>query len=466
MKRSFFDKMFIFFLITSFASFIALAIFINLTIGRVLINEEKDKLQKISSSYLSDLTNDYFNGNTPITLLKSEVDHMADLNSIDIWILNSQGTVIYATNAAPRSIFDIDHNFPLGKKEYTNKGSSIDLFGDNTLSVGYSVMTKGNMLNGYVLMHSSLTPIKDLKYEILQVSYVAFFACLLVTLLFLYHFTRTILVPLNLINAAANEFANGNFDTTLDIHDNYEIGQLATSLDNMADELSKLDEYRKNFISNVSHDFRSPLTSINGYIEAILDGTIPPEKQEHYLGVVLQETKRLTKLTSGLLTLTDFDSYGPILKKTKFDICAEINSCIQAFDGLAKKKQLEIVFETNKSMIYVLADKEKIKQVIYNLLDNAIKFSPTNSQVSITANEKKDLAEITISDHGTGFDETQKKHIFERFYKADISRGKDKQGTGLGLSIVKEIIKAHNETITATSKTGKGSSFMFTLKKA
>jgi signal transduction histidine kinase len=287
---------------------------------------------------------------------------------------------------------------------------------------------------------------------------------LLSALLFLYHFTRKILNPLDKINQTARAYSNGSFDEKLEISDKNEIGELANSLNDMADELQKMEDYRKNFIANVSHDFRSPLTSINGYLKAIQEGVIPPERQSHYIDVVLNETKRLTKLTSGLLTLNDFNSNSLIVKKSVFNINEIILSTIDAFEGNAIKKNVSILPDISSKPLKVYADKEKIYQVLYNLIDNALKFSHPNSTIFVTAlPADNDKVTISVKDNGDGISKEHQKHIWERFYKADSSRGKDKSGTGLGLSIVREIIKAHDETITLQSKAGSGSTFQFTL---
>ena len=224
----------------------------------------------------------------------------------------------------------------------------------------------------------------------------------------------------------------------------------------MADELSRSNEYRKSFISNISHDFRSPLTSIKGYIEAMLDGTIPLEKHEKYLGIVLNEAQRLTKLTQGLLELNNFDSFDLQLDKSNFDIRDIITPTINTFEKRCKDRGifLDSVFLTDNTVVY--ADRTKIQQVIYNLVDNAIKFTPEGRQIRVQVTEKDNKIYTSVKDEGVGIPKDAQKKVFERFYKTDPSRGKDKTGTGLGLAITKEIIKAHGEQITLTSEERRG----------
>ncbi len=244
-----------------------------------------------------------------------------------------------------------------------------------------------------------------------------------------------------------------------------EIGYLAACLNYMASEIARSEDDQKKFIANVSHDFRSPLTSIRGYLEAMQDGTIPPELYDKYLGIVLNETDRLTKLTNSLLTLNNLNTRGMLLDISDFDINRIIRDTAAAFEGTCRKKSLSIELILTGDEMYVSADIEKIKQVLYNLIDNAIKFSNADSTITIETHEKKNKLFVSVKDEGIGIPKEDLKQIWDRFYKSDASRGKDKKGTGLGLSIVKEIIKAHHENINVISTPNEGSEFIFSLPK-
>jgi signal transduction histidine kinase len=224
-----------------------------------------------------------------------------------------------------------------------------------------------------------------------------------------------------------------------------------------------LEEDQRKFVSNVSHDFRSPLTSIKGYVEAILDGTIPYEMQDKYLNIILNETGRLTKLTSSLLELNNYDSRHSIMEIAPFDLNAIIKSTAASFEGTCSAKHLTIELVLTDTQMVVRANEGKIQQVLYNLLDNAIKFSPEDSVITIETTQRSDKVFVSVKDRGIGISRENLNKIWERFYKIDSSRGKDKKGTGLGLSIVKEIILAHNENINVISTEGVGTEFIFTL---
>jgi signal transduction histidine kinase len=226
----------------------------------------------------------------------------------------------------------------------------------------------------------------------------------------------------------------------------------------------ELDEDQRQFLANVSHDFRSPLTSIKGYIEAFLDGTIPPELQEKYFKIILTETERLNKLTQSILELNKYGSdHRTMLDLEPFDINNVIKMILQVFEGICIRRKISFELILTGQSLFVLADVSKIQQIIYNLIDNAIKFSPDNSVITVETTEAHGKAQISIKDQGEGIPKSSLKKIWTRFYKIDPSRGRDKRGTGLGLAIAREIIQAHNETISVNSVEGLGSEFVFTL---
>src|SRR5699024_6822582 len=250
------------------------------------------------------------------------------------------------------------------------------------------------------------------------------------------------------------------------VHSDDEIGSLAMTLNYMSDELDRSGEFQRQFVSNVSHDFRSPLTSIKGYIEAILDGTIPPEMQSRYLNIVLMETERLNKLTQSLLTLNDLDMRGYLLDVTDFDINSVIRDTAATFGGTCLKRKITIQLKMTSEPLMASADMGKIQQVLYNLIDNAIKFSSDNSTITVETTERHGKIFVSVKDSGSGIPKDSLSKIWDRFYKLDSSRGKDRKGTGLGLSIVKEVINAHNQNINVISTEGVGTEFIFTLSKA
>ena len=319
---------------------------------------------------------------------------------------------------------------------------------------------------GYVFIHKPTSELVIYSNELIMISYETLALLFVAAFIVLILFTYIVYIPIRKITRAADDYSQGNFETKIDLHSNDEIGYLAASLDYMANELHTLESDQRKFISNVSHDFRSPLTSIKGYIEAMLDGTIPVEMQDKYLNIILFETERLNKLTKSLLELNKFGSHGVMLDITDFDINYTIRMTAQTFEGICKEKHISFDLILTGEKLYVSADMSKIQQVLYNLVDNALKFSHPASSITIETTEKNDKIFVSVKDSGIGIPKDSVPKIWERFYKTDLSRGKDKKGTGLGLAIVKEIIQAHDENITCISTEGVGTEFIFTLPLA
>lgn len=366
-------------------------------------------------------------------------------------------------NAEPEVIPDFDVT-DFGNKYYRT-GNFYGHFDTETLSV-FSPITVNYKVRGYVIIHKPVGSIVNLSNQLTNLSYQTFALLFLAAFVVLALFTWIVYIPIRKIAQGANEYASGNFEAKIDVHSNDEIGYLAASLNYMANELNTLEEDQRKFVSNVSHDFRSPLTSIKGYVEAMLDGTIPVEMQDKYLNIILFETERLNKLTKSLLELNKFGSHGVMLDITSFDINHTIRMTVQTFEGTCMEKHISFNLILSGETLFVSADFSKIQQVLYNLIDNALKFSHANSAITIETTEKNEKVFVSVKDTGIGIPKDSIKKIWDRFYKTDLSRGKDKKGTGLGLSIVKEIIQAHGENINCISTEGVGTEFIFTLPLA
>jgi len=265
---------------------------------------------------------------------------------------------------------------------------------------------------------------------------------------------------------AAKEYSSGNYNYALVLKGLSEYRDLGAAISYLSGELANLEDYQKKFVANISHDFRSPLTSIKGYAEAMKDGTIPYEMQDKYLNIILFEAERLTKLTSNLLELNRLDNKGAFLEIASFDINLIIKKTAESFEGSCREKKITLNLVFSSRVLKVDADMSKIQRVLYNLIDNAIKFSHTNSKIKVSAEEKGDKVLVSVKDYGIGIPRDSIKKVWDRFYKTDASRGKDKKGTGLGLSITKEIIQAHNENINVISTEGVGTEFIFSLKRS
>lgn len=420
-----------------------------------------DEANLIASAYSSVYQGEQQDLNTVLPQLQA----VAKFVHAEIWVVNRQGMIVVESEPIARSKRMIENFDPTatGNKSYV-VGDYFGQFPYDVLSVSAPITGNYNIY-GYVLVHLPIQQIQEESNNSLDVVYMSAGIIFVLSLIILLVFTQTVYVPLKKITEGANQYAAGNLEYHIEQNSRDEMGYLAATLNYMSDELNKMEVYQRNFIANVSHDFRSPLTSIRGYLEAIMDGTIPPEMYEKYLTRVISETDRLTKLTQGMLTLNSLDSKG-YLSRTNFDINRVIKDTAASFEGTCGTKNIvfDLTFADNIQMVY--ADLGKIQQVLYNLIDNAIKFSHSNSTIYVQAYGKNEKIFVSVKDTGIGIARDSLKKIWERFYKSDQSRGKDKRGTGLGLAIVKEIIQAHGENIDVISTEEVGSEFIFSLPKA
>jgi len=381
-----------------------------------------------------------------------------------IWIMDKNGTIVVDSEGSRQgeTIEDFDPTAG-GTKNYMT-GNFFGAFQDEVLSVCVP-LTSNYSTYGYIVIHLPMSKLYDSENQILNIVYITSIIVFGLSLLILIIFDVIVYRPLRKITDAAKQYADGNLGYKIDVKTHDEMGYLAGTMNIMASQLNDAEEYQHNFIANISHDFRSPLTSIKGYLEAILDGTIPQDRQQQYLERVIGETERLTKLTSSMLTLNTIDSKG-MLTRTTFDINRMIKDTAQSFEGQCIEKDItfDITFEQESQMVY--ADFSKIQQVLYNLIDNAIKFSSKSSSIYLSTEQKGDKIYTSVKDTGVGIPKKDLKKVFDRFYKSDTSRGKDKKGTGLGLSIVKGIIRSHDENIDVISTEGVGTEFVFSLPSA
>ena len=416
------------------------------------------------------ILNRYFNNDfsslTTNPEIAKDLQNASALINCRLWITDTNGRIVYDTNNIKINEVISDFDITDFGNKYYMVGDFYGNFDNETLSIVIPIV--GNFkTEGYMIFHRGTDIIKERTNEVLKTIYWTFFIIYDLSLIILLIFTFVVYIPLRKISHASKEFAKGNltYEGLASFTNEDEIGNLGMSLNYMARKLNSLEEDQKKFIGNVSHDFRSPLTSIKGYVEAMKDGTIPPEMRGKYLDIVLFETERLTKLTKSLLTLNAWDNKSNRLDLTEFSLYEMIKPIINSFEGKCEKKHITIDLILGSKDYYVSADRSKIEQVIYNLFDNAIKFSHNDSSIQLDIHDKNDKIFISIKDTGIGIPKESISKIWDRFYKTDLSRGKDKTGTGLGLSITKEIINAHDENINVISTEGVGTEFIFTLKK-
>lgn len=339
-----------------------------------------------------------------------------------------------------------------------------EVFDTPMLVVGYPV-TEGYLAG--IFMCRPLPEIEASLMEMYQMSILSLFFVSLLGLIVSFLTAKHVALPLVMMNQAAKVIANGDFEQRVEIKSNDEVGELAQSFNHMAESLQAHEKVQKDFIANISHDLRSPLTSMNGFLTAMLDGTIPAEKQGKYLQIVLEETERLSRMTQGIVELSRAQSSAILLEESNFDINGLIRTNIDLLEPQLKEKHaiIRAIYDEEKTM--VRGDEDKISRVLQNLLSNAVKFSPEGGviEVETTLLDKKKVL-ISVKDEGPGISQEDQKYVFDRFFKSDTTRNEDKVGSGIGLAIAKEFMLAHGENITVKSEEGKGTTFAFCLKLA
>lgn len=333
-----------------------------------------------------------------------------------------------------------------------------------TLLVGYPVSV-GQVAG--IFLCQPMPEIQASLMKMYQMSIVCLFFLSLLELLVCYLTVKYVTVPLAVMNQAAKVIANGDFEKRVAVKSNDELGELAESFNHMAESLEQQEKRKRDFIGNISHDLRSPLTSMQGFLTAMLDGTVPPEKQEKYLRIVLEETQRLSRMSESIVEMNRAQSSRILLEKTTFDLNEVIRANIALLEPQMTERNVRISAIYAGKETPVLADRDKISRVLQNLLGNAVKFSPQDGVIVVetTLGEKQKVL-VSVKDEGPGLSAEDQKYVFDRFYKADSTRNKDKGGSGIGLAIAREFIQAHGETITVKSEEGHGCTFAFSLQRA
>lgn len=443
--------------------FLLVASLIDWTFQQKAQSTEATRLYKEALAITANYAQDYYRNRVTQEELETQMRVLSAYMEGDIWIVDRKGIVLIGNdeNEEPYEIpgFRISD---FGTKYY-RVGDFYGTFEEEMLTV-FAPVTVDYQVRGYVMIHKSISRIYQNADHFLNMSYMALVTLLLFGIVFLVMYLLHTYRRIWRMNRIARKYMEGDFASVMEVSSEDELGFLSASFNYMANELNTLEEDQRKFVSNISHDFRSPLTSIKGYAEAMLDGMIPVEMQDKYLNIIITETERLTKLTSGLIELNQYGGHGKtILDQTDFDINEVIGQTAATFEGVCNAKRVVLELVLTGEELYVHADKSKIQQIIYNLTDNAIKFSHNDSSISIETHIKNEKVFVSVKDSGIGIPKEAIGKIWERFYKTDLSRGKDKKGTGIGLAIVKEIIQAHGENINVISTEGVGTEFIFTL---
>ena len=390
-----------------------------------------------------------------------------------IWLITPDGGVY--SIADPEDKSDIDKVYSAANTfdflSDTLQGKKVMRISDVHNSFKDTVMTVAiplkvdNTIQGAIVVHKEVQSVNMGINAIFHQVFIPLLISVAFAAILVFILSRYIVRPIRDISYAAGELSRGNLDWRVTPRTKDEIGELAESFNRMAEELKLQDGLRNTFIANVSHELRTPLASVQGFIQGMLDRAIEENDRDKYLEIVLGETKRMNTLISDLLNLAKIESGKFPIEYSEFDINELIRRCILTFEQRIEEKQIEVNIRLADNKLFVWADEDRISQVITNLVDNAVKFTPSGGELKVWTHAADNKVYVSIADTGEGIPVEDQPYVFERFFKVDKSHSQSTPGTGIGLSIVKRIISQHGEKITLQSVPGKGTTFTFSLTR-
>lgn len=461
-------------------SFVFLGTVMIVFISRYWQTEKRDQLKQnaqgvasiASTSVVKMDNNEYVLDSQNAAKMNAFIAAFSDNLSADLIVTDVKGIPIlyhYVSSS------DIPADTPVSPEimqevlngQYNQMSSLNGRYNHNCYAVGIPITVKndaGEPINiGAVFAVSDLKMLTAFREEAIKMFLLAGIAAFMISFGIVWIFSYKLAQPLRKMAAAARSFGNGDFSVRVKVCSDDEIGHLAQAFNNMAEALSASESMNRNFIANVSHELKTPMTTIAGFIDGILDGTIPKEKETYYLNIVSQEVKRLSRLVKTMLDLSKIDSGELKLRSARFDLSNTVFVALLSFEKNIEEKNIEIRGLEDCEPQFVDGDPDMIHQVLYNLLENAVKFTNQNGYIEIILKDMNDRHMVSIRNSGPGIPADEVGMIFERFYKTDKSRSQDKNGMGLGLYIVKTIIKLHGGEITVSSVENEFTLFEFWL---
>ncbi len=391
---------------------------------------------------------------------------LAGAINADIFLTDTDGKILLCTDTEETCVHtgrsvSPEELLSASSNSYQSVGT-MDMYSESHYNVGLPVRMQNGEIIAYIFASTSTSGHTIFLTEILQMFLLSAAGVVVISMVVIYFITDNMAKPLIAMAAATKSFAAGDFTVRVPVGTNDEIGNLAMSINSMATSLATLEQTSRSFIANVSHELRTPMTTISGFIDGILDGTIPPNQQNKYLAIVSEEVKRLSRLVVSMLNIAKIEAGETQISPKAFDINDTVCRVVFSFEQAIEAKNLEIIgLDTDKVM--VMADPDLIHQVVYNLVDNAVKFTNQDGYISFEYTQKNDFIYVSVKNSGEGISQENLVKVFERFYKTDRSRSLDKNGVGLGLHIVRSIVQMHGGEISANSQDGVYTEFTFSV---
>ncbi len=399
------------------------------------------------------------------------IDTIAKVNEVDFLICNDDGNVLLCSCSDYFEHKECTHTEDDISKEYLDELSSDNRFGVTTMNgrfddlkyVSFRESTVAEQGDVYIFATASTVTLSDIMKIMLRIYLISAIIPLILMFVAEYVLTYKLTKPLKYMSIAAKSIAKGDFSKRIPVMSDDEIGELSVLFNRMSDSLSQNEMVRRNFISNISHELKTPMTTIGGFIDGIIDGTIEEEKHEYYMRIVSDEVKRLTRLVQSMLSISRLESDERSFNPTDFDFAELLLSVIVSMEQKVTEKELSVEGLEELSHTIIDADKDMIYQVVYNLVDNAIKYSNEGGTISFASHRIENRFEFRVRNSGKGISDEDKAHIFERFFKGDKSRSSNKSSLGLGLYITKTIIDIHDGEISVISERDNFTEFRVSL---
>ena len=397
----------------------------------------------------------------------------AQISDADAVIFDADGTLLLCSD----NPFRCEHQGWILNREFIDRvfrdgiiqstAFECDLYEETRYMVSIPITDARHKNNvGMVLVSTPINATNAILKRLSDIYLVVSLLVVILAMIIMSVVARRHSTPLRKMAAAASAFAHGDFSARVQVSDSYtqEMEELSIAFNNMASSIEKSEYQRREFVTNVSHELKTPMTTIGGYIDGILDGTIPPEKSRYYMRIVSDETKRLSRLVRSMLDISQLQDQGgiPEEKKSQFDLCECAGQVLITFEQKILSKNLEVDVQMPEHSLYTHANADYITQVIYNLIDNAVKFCPDGGKLGLSLTESNEKIYVSVSNDGETIPAQELPLLFDRFHKLDKSRSKNRDGWGLGLYIVKTIVCSHGEDISVTSRNGT-TTFTFTL---
>ncbi|MBQ3181808.1 MAG: HAMP domain-containing histidine kinase [Clostridia bacterium] len=431
-------------------------------LGSYFTQKNEDNLRKTARE-VAHITVTLASSRSSLHVYRLSVDSIATTTDTEIFVVDqSSKTVISSIEGYQGQIKEKFTSGMLSGKGEVFRGK---ISGDTSammLAVSEPIIHQGEVVGG-VLVCIPLPEITRTRGEVFKNFFWSICIAIVFVAVLVYFLAKKITNPLRKLNEVAKSIAKGNFKERVEIGDIEELAELGETFNDMAESIEVFETTRNSFIANITHDLRTPMTTITGFVEGILDGTIPEDKHEWYLSIVLDESKRLSRIVNDVLDISKLEQGSFNLEMQDFDINELVRLNVIKFEKNITDKDIQLSVEFEKENLLVNADKDAISRVLTNLFDNAIKFTNEKGFIDIKVGEKDAKAYVSVQNSGLGIAEEERIHIFDRFYKTDKSRSLDKNGAGLGLYIVKNIIQAHGQRVWAESKQGEFARFSFTL---